>query len=185
MNASIAAQDKPIVRQFRILLFPEQGVREYYKLIFGRVLGWGLLFITITYGYFLGKAWVERPPAPVYQLPAQYSSPASPQNSSQHTLPSGSSRHKPRVQDHPPTRKDSLRTMLLLLDSILNRPPADTPASSGREREFVNIYRSSDAARELTDEEFEAALKFVRSSFEAAQVFRAEKSKGIKGRAAK
>ena len=45
---------------------------------------------------------------------------------------------------------------------------------AGREREFANIYRSIDAARALSDEEFAAALKFVRSSFEAALVFRAE-----------
>jgi transcriptional regulator with XRE-family HTH domain len=45
---------------------------------------------------------------------------------------------------------------------------------AGREREFANIYRASDAARGLNDEEFAAALKFVRASFEAALVFRAE-----------
>ena len=56
---------------------------------------------------------------------------------------------------------------------------------AGREREFANIYRSSDAARQLNDEEFAAALTFVRSSFEAALVFRAETGKGVKGRAAK
>jgi transcriptional regulator with XRE-family HTH domain len=50
---------------------------------------------------------------------------------------------------------------------------------AGREREFANIYRSSDAARQLTDEEFAAALKFVRASFEAALVFRAETGKSI------
>jgi transcriptional regulator with XRE-family HTH domain len=49
---------------------------------------------------------------------------------------------------------------------------------AGREREFANIYRGSDAARELSDEEFAAALKFVRASFEAALVFRAETAKG-------
>ena len=50
---------------------------------------------------------------------------------------------------------------------------------AGREREFANIYRASDAARQLTDEEFAAALKFVRASFEAALVFRAETVKSI------
>jgi transcriptional regulator with XRE-family HTH domain len=45
---------------------------------------------------------------------------------------------------------------------------------AGREREFANIYRASDAARDLSDDEFAAALKFVRASFEAALVFRAE-----------
>jgi transcriptional regulator with XRE-family HTH domain len=45
---------------------------------------------------------------------------------------------------------------------------------AGREREFANLYRASDAARQLNDEEFAAALKFVRASFEAALTFRAE-----------
>jgi transcriptional regulator with XRE-family HTH domain len=45
---------------------------------------------------------------------------------------------------------------------------------AGREREFANIYRGSDAARQLSDDEFAAALTFVRASFEAALVFRAE-----------
>ena len=45
---------------------------------------------------------------------------------------------------------------------------------AGREREFANLYRASDAARQLNDEEFAAALKFVRASFEAALAFRAE-----------
>jgi len=44
---------------------------------------------------------------------------------------------------------------------------------AGREREFANLYRASDAARQLNDEEFAAALKFVQASFEAALVFRA------------
>jgi transcriptional regulator with XRE-family HTH domain len=43
---------------------------------------------------------------------------------------------------------------------------------AGREREFANIYRASDAARQLSDAEFAAALTFVRASFEAALVFR-------------
>ena len=54
---------------------------------------------------------------------------------------------------------------------------------AGREREFANLYRASDAARQLNDEEFAAALKFVRASFEAALTFRAESVST--GRAAK
>ena len=53
---------------------------------------------------------------------------------------------------------------------------------AGREREFANIYRASDAARQMSDEEFDAALKFVRSSFDAALVFRAETVKAGKGK---
>src|SRR5207245_1615396 len=52
---------------------------------------------------------------------------------------------------------------------------------AGREREFANIYRASDAARQLSDEEFAAALKFVRESFESALAFRAELAKAPAG----
>lgn len=45
---------------------------------------------------------------------------------------------------------------------------------AGREREFANLYRASDAARQLSDAEFAAALTFVRAAFEAALVFRGE-----------
>jgi transcriptional regulator with XRE-family HTH domain len=51
---------------------------------------------------------------------------------------------------------------------------------AGREREFANLYRASDAARQLNDEEFAAALKFVGASFEAALTFRAETAKAEK-----
>ena len=47
---------------------------------------------------------------------------------------------------------------------------------AGREREFANLYRASDAARRLTDEEFAAVLKFTRAAFEMALAFRASKA---------
>jgi transcriptional regulator with XRE-family HTH domain len=43
---------------------------------------------------------------------------------------------------------------------------------AGREREFVNIYRGSDAARRLSDAEFAAVLAFTRAAFEMALAFR-------------
>src|SRR5512144_2103891 len=43
---------------------------------------------------------------------------------------------------------------------------------AGREREFANIYRGSDAARRLSDDEFAAVLAFVRAAFELALTFR-------------
>lgn len=42
---------------------------------------------------------------------------------------------------------------------------------AGREREFANIYRASDAARRLDDEEFTAVLAFVRAAFDLALTF--------------
>lgn len=42
---------------------------------------------------------------------------------------------------------------------------------AGREREFANIYRSNTAARELSDQDFAAALAFATAAFESALVF--------------
>ena len=46
---------------------------------------------------------------------------------------------------------------------------------AGREREFANIYRGSDAARRLTDEDFGAVLAFTKAAFEMALAFRGGK----------
>jgi transcriptional regulator with XRE-family HTH domain len=45
---------------------------------------------------------------------------------------------------------------------------------AGREREFANIYRASDEARRLSDEEFAAVLAFTRAAFDLAMTFRAK-----------
>ena len=42
---------------------------------------------------------------------------------------------------------------------------------AGREREFVNIYRGSDAVRRLSDEDFAAVLSFMKAAFELALTF--------------
>jgi transcriptional regulator with XRE-family HTH domain len=46
-----------------------------------------------------------------------------------------------------------------------------------REREFINIFRRHDAARQLSDEGFAEVLKFTRSAFEMALHFIAEREK--------
>jgi transcriptional regulator with XRE-family HTH domain len=43
---------------------------------------------------------------------------------------------------------------------------------AGREREFANLYRGNDLARQLSDAEFSAVLKFVQAAFEVALAFR-------------
>jgi len=50
---------------------------------------------------------------------------------------------------------------------------------SAREREFANIYRGDDEARQLTDKEFAAVLGFTRAAFEIAMVFRGRGAKRI------
>ena len=49
---------------------------------------------------------------------------------------------------------------------------------AGREREFANIYRSHDAARELSDKDFSAALSFANAAFETALTFQARHKRG-------
>lgn len=48
---------------------------------------------------------------------------------------------------------------------------------SAREREFANIYRVDDAARNLNDEEFAEVLTFTRAAFEMAMAFRGRSPK--------
>jgi len=46
---------------------------------------------------------------------------------------------------------------------------------AGREREFANIYRGSDAARRLADDDYGAVLAFTKAAFEMAIAFRGSK----------
>ena len=48
---------------------------------------------------------------------------------------------------------------------------------AGREREFANLYRASDAARRLSDDEFAEVLKFMQAAFSMALAFHAGKRK--------
>lgn len=49
---------------------------------------------------------------------------------------------------------------------------------AGRERELANLYRASDAARRLSDEDFAQVLQFVSEAFELAVAFRAAAPSG-------
>ena len=42
---------------------------------------------------------------------------------------------------------------------------------AGREREFANVYRMHDAARDLNDQQFAASLAFVTAAFQSAMAF--------------
>jgi hypothetical protein len=55
----IEKQPKSITRQFRILLFPEDGTREYYRIVFGHLLFWMMIFLIATYLFSLGKQFID------------------------------------------------------------------------------------------------------------------------------
>jgi hypothetical protein len=42
---------------------------------------------------------------------------------------------------------------------------------AGRERQLANVYRANDAARRLTDDQFESLLNFTKASFDLAVDF--------------
>jgi len=46
-------------KQLRILLFPETNQGQYYKIVFGRLIPWGLCFVVITYLYSLGVKAID------------------------------------------------------------------------------------------------------------------------------
>ncbi|WP_374166095.1 hypothetical protein [Arcticibacter sp. MXS-1] len=51
--------EPPAVKQHRFLLFPETNQGQYYKIVFGRLLPWGLLFVAATYCFSLGQKALE------------------------------------------------------------------------------------------------------------------------------
>ncbi len=55
----INEQPKNVVRKIQILLFPETGAREYYRLVFGRLFFWLMMFLLATYLFSLGRQFVD------------------------------------------------------------------------------------------------------------------------------
>jgi hypothetical protein len=56
----VAAQPKEVLHEKRILFFPEWNQKEYYKIIFGRILFWILWVIMATYCFFLCRDYMGR-----------------------------------------------------------------------------------------------------------------------------
>jgi len=59
MEKIINEQPKNIIHKKQILLFPEYGAREYYKLVFGRLLFWMMMFLLAFYLFSLGKQFID------------------------------------------------------------------------------------------------------------------------------
>jgi len=54
INAKLDRPQKAVTRQFRFLLFPETNQGQYYKIVFGRLIPWGLCFMVATYFFITG-----------------------------------------------------------------------------------------------------------------------------------
>ena len=46
-------------KQLRVLLFPETNQGQYYKIVFGRLIPWGICLVVITYLYSLGGKAID------------------------------------------------------------------------------------------------------------------------------
>lgn len=61
ISAHLEKEPKPIVKSYRFLLFPETNAGSYYKIVFGRLIPWGMLFVAVVCLFSLGqqsiKAW--------------------------------------------------------------------------------------------------------------------------------
>jgi hypothetical protein len=58
MTSIVEAQPKAVVRQIRILLFPEHNAREYYRTVFGRLIPWAIFIIALTAMLDLGRNYL-------------------------------------------------------------------------------------------------------------------------------
>lgn len=59
MEEIVSQQPKSVVRQYRFLLFPEMYADNYYRIVFGRLLFWMMIFVVATYLFMLGKHGIE------------------------------------------------------------------------------------------------------------------------------
>jgi hypothetical protein len=52
-------QQKPILRKYQLLLFPEQDARMYYKIVFGRWILWLTVMLLLTNLYKFGVHYTD------------------------------------------------------------------------------------------------------------------------------
>ena len=60
LQQTIEAQPKTVRREFRVLLFPEYDAKEYYRLVFGKLIFWMVVILIATYLFMLGKQVIEK-----------------------------------------------------------------------------------------------------------------------------
>jgi hypothetical protein len=71
LQGIIGGQPKSITRNIRVLLFPEHD-REYYRIVFGRLLFWMMIFLMSTYLFSVGKQFIDSNTAVRYKEAESY-----------------------------------------------------------------------------------------------------------------
>ncbi len=54
IQETLKKQPVPVHKQWRVLLFPETGQGQYYKIVFGRLIPWAFGFMAMTYLFICG-----------------------------------------------------------------------------------------------------------------------------------
>ncbi len=58
--AIIAQPPKKRRPEFRFLFFPEHNTKEYYKIVYGRIIFWLVMLVIAKYLYVLGSEWISK-----------------------------------------------------------------------------------------------------------------------------
>jgi hypothetical protein len=59
INDELSKVPTSATKQLRILFFPETNQGQYYKIVFGRLIPWGICLLVITYLYSLGGKAID------------------------------------------------------------------------------------------------------------------------------
>jgi hypothetical protein len=59
LGGIIEEQPKSITRQIKFQFFPEYGATEYYKIVFGRLFFWMMIFLVATYLFSLSRQFID------------------------------------------------------------------------------------------------------------------------------
>ena len=46
--------------EFRFLFFPEHNTREFYKIVYGRIIFWLVMLVIAKYLFLLGNEWISK-----------------------------------------------------------------------------------------------------------------------------
>ena len=63
VNNIAAIIDQPTKKrrpEFRFLFFPEHNTKEFYKVVYGRIIFWLVMLVIAKYLYLLGSEWISK-----------------------------------------------------------------------------------------------------------------------------
>jgi hypothetical protein len=61
MKKVVENQPKSVIRQVRLLFFPDVDTAKYYRIVFGRLIFWMVIILALLFLFALGQEWIERP----------------------------------------------------------------------------------------------------------------------------